>query len=425
MRRYTLLYIVMALALVACKQQAPLRVSEAPEKVIRQWLDSAEIYISEHDYTEAMRFLNGAESAANNIENDSVAYRLYNNLAYLHERSGSPKLALTYQQQALKYAKRTKKGRFIVDILNREIYTLYKMGLTDSAWTATREAMKHYPRANDSLKAQILQHVAYHKMLVDSLDEAMTILAKSVSHSSAPMPDSATIKALYSRLPMENMMLEDLLTLQNKYDTAMLEAEKVRQQMYFSWFIAFAIVAVVLLLYIVRRREQQLIADYEQRLYNVRNDMEQALSTREATIEEMKAAVDRSLQETEALRSQLPKSYISSKNNDFIEQTKLGIDTIYAIAHGDNISQMGRKEQIAAIEVMKIIDGGFAQLLTTPSPPLTPKETFFCIMEHYGKSDYEKASSFCCSEQAIRSTKSRLNKKIDMTLQKAFRTSLS
>ena len=46
--------------------------------------------------------------------------------------------------------------------------------------------------------------------------------------------------------------------------------------------------------------------------------------------------------------------------------------------------------------------------------PPTPKETFFCLMEYYGKSDHQKALSFCCSDQAIRSTKSRLNKKLDI-----------
>ena len=35
-------------------------------------------------------------------------------------------------------------------------------------------------------------------------------------------------------------------------------------------------------------------------------------------------------------------------------------------------------------------------------------------MEYYGKSDHQKALSFCCSDQAIRSTKSRLNKKLDI-----------
>jgi DNA-binding CsgD family transcriptional regulator len=37
-------------------------------------------------------------------------------------------------------------------------------------------------------------------------------------------------------------------------------------------------------------------------------------------------------------------------------------------------------------------------------------------MEYYGKTDKQKARSFCCSEQAVRSTKSRLNKKMDINV---------
>ena len=56
------------------------------------------------------------------------------------------------------------------------------------------------------------------------------------------------------------------------------------------------------------------------------------------------------------------------------------------------------------------------EVLGKTKSPLTPKETFFCIMEYYGKTDRQKAHSFCCSEQAIRSTKSRLNKKMDISV---------
>ena len=46
---------------------------------------------------------------------------------------------------------------------------------------------------------------------------------------------------------------------------------------------------------------------------------------------------------------------------------------------------------------------------------LTPKETFYCIMQYYGKTEQQKAQCFCCTEQALRSTKSRLSKKLDLT----------
>ena len=73
-----------------------------------------------------------------------------------------------------------------------------------------------------------------------------------------------------------------------------------------------------------------------------------------------------------------------------INEAKQGIDVLFAIINDHNISQMGKEEEQAVL--------------------------YFCIMEYYGKNDRQKARSFCCSEQAIRSTKSRLNKKIDLSI---------
>ena len=99
-----------------------------------------------------------------------------------------------------------------------------------------------------------------------------------------------------------------------------------------------------------------------------------------------------------------------------ISETKTGVDILYAIINDHNISQMGKHEEQAVLKTLPLVDATLADALGKASSPLTPKETFFCIMEYYGKSDRQKARSFCCSEQAIRSTKSRLNKKIDFAI---------
>ena len=97
-----------------------------------------------------------------------------------------------------------------------------------------------------------------------------------------------------------------------------------------------------------------------------------------------------------------------------IAETKLGFDVLYAIINNQNISQMGKREEQALLKVLPMVDTTLCTILAKASLPLTPKETFFCLMEYYGKSDHQKALSFCCSDQAIRSTKSRLNKKLDI-----------
>ncbi|MCI6618683.1 MAG: emp24/gp25L/p24 family protein, partial [Prevotella sp.] len=66
--------------------------------------------------------------------------------------------------------------------------------------------------------------------------------------------------------------------------------------------------------------------------------------------------------------------------------------------------------------VMRSIDRELAFILENPGYALTPKEAFFCLMERNGKTDADKARAFCCSEQALRSTKSRLAKKFDLQM---------
>ena len=99
-----------------------------------------------------------------------------------------------------------------------------------------------------------------------------------------------------------------------------------------------------------------------------------------------------------------------------IGDAKTGIDVLFAIINDQNISQMGKHEEQAVLKTLPLIDATLSDLLSQATATLTPKETFFCIMEYFGKSDRQKSHSFCCSEQAIRSTKSRLNKKIDISV---------
>ena len=104
----------------------------------------------------------------------------------------------------------------------------------------------------------------------------------------------------------------------------------------------------------------------------------------------------------------------SPKQGESAGVLKLGFDVLYAIINDQNISQMGKREEQALLKVLPMVDANLCAILAKASSPLTPKETFFCLMEYYGKSDHQKALSFCCSDQAIRSTKSRLNKKLDI-----------
>jgi hypothetical protein len=135
-------------------------------------------------------------------------------------------------------------------------------------------------------------------------------------------------------------------------------------------------------------------------------------------IHKMRAQADMYQQRIDRVRQELFNrgSNLPQSNTLSIDEAKRGIDVLFAIINDQNISQMGKEEEQAVIKALPLLDATLAKLLAKASSPLTPKETYFCIMEYYGKNDHQKAQSFCCSEQAIRSTKSRLNKKIDLSI---------
>ena len=144
---------------------------------------------------------------------------------------------------------------------------------------------------------------------------------------------------------------------------------------------------------------------YRQRIDNVRHELLNRESNLPVSSHLLTPSPSLTNGQSVALQSQFP-----------IHEAKQGIDVLFAIINDQNISQMGKQEEQAVLKTLPIVDAALAALLDKASSPLTPKETFFCIMEYYGKNDRQKARSFCCSEQAIRSTKSRLNKKIDLSI---------
>ena len=152
--------------------------------------------------------------------------------------------------------------------------------------------------------------------------------------------------------------------------------------------------------------------EFQQRISDVRSDLNQLLAMRNTRVEDLKAALDERMAEIETMKQKLTGTYAEDQMYLQIKDTKTGIDVIDAIINHKNISQYGRHEQQAVLQALWMTDRRLASILDNPDIQFTPKETFFCIMERYGISDDEKIDLFCCTEQALRSTKSRLGKKL-------------
>ena len=250
--------------------------------------------------------------------------------------------------------------------------------------------------------AAIYQEKAYQAMFNNVLHQAEQHAYRAflLSSDSAFQADALSLLCyIYYREGKEEEMQMLMQTISPALYTNVMDVQsKVEQAKAGKQRHTFAIIVLLLLLalgavaYWYVHRMKALSRLYQQRIDRVR----ESLPTPIPSLEE---------------REQTPE-YEKIEIGD----ARTGIDVLFAIINDQNISQMGKHEEQAVLRTLPLIDATLSDLLSQATATLTPKETFFCIMEYFGKSDRQKSHSFCCSEQAIRSTKSRLNKKIDISV---------
>jgi hypothetical protein len=259
--------------------------------------------------------------------------------------------------------------------------------------------------AGDS-SAAYYQEMAYQAMFADSLAQAESYAYKSFMLSQDSVLECGALSLLcyiyYREGKQEDMqMLMQTVSPEvymNVMDVQMhIEQQKAgRQQQYY-------LLIIILLLLL----SGGVVVWYLHRMKTLRQLYQQRISQVRQVFEREKIELSESLTDNDVT---------TSMDGAEIAATRMGFDVLYAIINDQNISQMGKREEQALLKVLPMVDAALCTILSKASSPLTPKETFFCLMEYYGKNDHQKAQSFCCSDQAIRSTKSRLNKKLDISV---------
>lgn len=458
------------LLLAACTQSSKKSQLPEPEQQARVYVDSAMLCIDRHNLKAAMAQLKQAEQLIPELDSAKTIFNIYQRIGWINENSGANELALQYQNRALKYAKTYGKPEHIVEVLVNKANTFFNMNLPDSALIATKTAMKYYHKVGRGLQSAIQKHLARYDLLRDSLapaehhayqafmlaqdssalGNALTLLSQIYGRKKQPekvrlvmsmMSEKGNSAMTYNRLLAETHLHEtrgdyrkayesmlrlkafddslysskartDIIKVKNDYDNAVLQLNRARQRYRYS----VVIIALMLLLFILSywdyRRNRLLYKQFQEQIADFKDELHTQLSARSLTIEEMKQATDSRLKELEQLKRKLPPAMQADRNYESVAQAKLGIDVLDAILRNGDISQFGKREQVAVNSIMPHVDAELAELLNNRSLALTPKETFFCIMERNGMADSEKAKAFCCSEQAVRTAKSQLTKKL-------------
>jgi hypothetical protein len=380
MKRKVFIVFVSLLSLLSCSEKKLPNYPATDDGITRMRLDSASFFTQKHDTRNAMYQLKAAEKHLFNVNTDTLKFTTYYHIALLNAQNGAYKLALNYFNHAAKYANDSKRSHRMTDIFLGKASVFNQMGMRDSALQYVKRAESFKPRIRkdqeESIK-KIRSRIEKHQVLTVSPEKDI-----------------------------------EIVQIQDRYEVAMAQREALQLQLYIAYLLILLILVTGGIIVWFRRRMHQQLLNYRKQQEETELNIQLTLQRKDATIDEMKAEIDSKLNELEQLKKKMPTHNRETETSVSIEQTKLGIDALYTILKGGNISQMGKREQQAVCMIMPNFDYDLAYILNNPRYAFTPKETFYYIMEHNGMTDEEKATAFCCTGQAIRSIKSRMKKKM-------------
>ena len=380
MKRKVFIVFVSLLSLLSCSEKKLPNYPATDEGITRMRLDSASFFTQRHDTRNAMYQLKAAEKHLFNVNTDTLKFTTYYHIALLNAQNGAYKLALNYFNHAAKYANDSKRSHRMADIFLGKASVFNQMGMRDSALQYVKRAESFKPRIRkdqeESIK-KIRLRIEKHQVLTVSPEKDI-----------------------------------EIIQIQDRYEVAMAQREALQLQLYIAYLLILLILVTGGIIAWFRSRMHQQLLNYRKQQEETELNIQLTLQRKDATIDEMKAEIDSKLNELEQLKKKIPTHNRETETSVSIEQTKLGIDALYTILKGGNISQMGKREQQAVCMIMPNFDYDLAYILNNPRYAFTPKETFYYIMEHNGMTDEEKATAFCCTGQAIRSIKSRMKKKM-------------
>lgn len=380
MKKKVFIVFVSLLSLLSCSEKKLPNYPATDDGITRMRLDSASFFTQKHDTRNAMYQLKAAEKHLFNVNTDTLKFTTYYHIALLNAQNGAYKLALNYFNHAAKYANDSKRSHRMADIFLGKASVFNQMGMRDSALQYVKRAESFKPRIRkdqeESIK-KIRSRIEKHQVLTVSPEKDI-----------------------------------EIVQIQDRYEVAMAQREALQLQLYIAYLLILLILVTGGIIVWFRRRMHQQLLNYRKQQEETELNIQLTLQRKDATIDEMKAEIDSKLNELEQLKKKIPTHNRETETSVSIEQTKLGIDALYTILKGGNISQMGKREQQAVCMIMPNFDYDLAYILNNPRYAFTPKETFYYIMEHNGMTDEEKATAFCCTGQAIRSIKSRMKKKM-------------
>ena len=421
------------------------------EKLTEAYFYKGVVLYEHKQIKDAIVYIKKAEYVARKLSTHPIKLQIYENLFVINEESGERQLALKYAKKVLDIANTLKDKVQLARAYNNIAVAYNKLHQTDSANVYITKSMKmlHYIPRNEQI--YILNNIGAQLIGTDpQRAKAVLLKAISIAPMGAAFDNLATIYMREGNMHRANELWDkalktnsmqvrtDVMTSRFRHQCATADykgaAETAQQligakdSLYKSWKendirnnqMAFdnikaeqeyehktemGIFTIVLL-------SLSLVAIFlflRYRTYKARN----ALALDQLRIKDFECQIADFEKQGQAKEKEIEELYRKRKNflekhrENLSEGHKLYID----VMEGKTIALWRKKEFENFIEYYRLINMSYVDALEVEYDSLSPKNQFFLIMEHIGKSDKEIMRIMGLADGSIRSIRSRINKR--------------
>jgi len=410
----------------------------------------AEVYVNKGEYEQAIKLCKNAEDLANQTGNKHLLFKVFDCIAYINGICGNYDLELLYARKSLEYASKTEKMSWVTSSYCRICEAYQILEKTDSAISYADKVLENLDVVVKEKLPYFLNTIGY-AYIEKNPEKAKELFEKSLSYKpltrtlenlawvchlegnenkayeywkQALLVDDNVPKAnvlhnilqydlehhnidgacerLYSIVSIKdslNNVLKDrsIQRIQQEFDEK--ATQEKHDQEVLRWVVAaMALVIIILLLlgYIQYRRHKarMLLAEHQMLIANYQSEINMLKSNREGTEQQI--------------------AELNKKINDLIEQDsprlyhgKMLYDQI--VENGTTVTWT-KEDYHCFVDFYKAKDFASYSKIVRKHHPKTVHNTLFLILYEIGKDDKDVRHIMGITQEAIRSTRFRINK---------------
>lgn len=416
------------------------------------WFYKGVILYTQGNVREGVFCLERSRQIAEKTQDVVLRHKIYEQFTVVNAEAGDFRAALRYAKLSIRESQRANRTDWLAHTWNNMAFVYSQLGLQDSTAWCLRQNMELLPKLPEKSRPFVMANLGAFLMQTDTamarkyLEQSLRIMPTSAAYDnlatlSAQRGDTATASEMWRKAlaiatdaPTQTYVLRSLLRYrtsaadwrgaaetaqrlleladsvervrpENNVKAVQVEFERMVMSHEYERKVTIALVVIVTLVLLTiigmlyswyrsykaraaRAVDQLLIKSYEAQVDNLRR---------------MAGDKTKEIAQLNRKRDQLLEKHHDSLKRGYLRYNE--------VMRGETTVLWRKHDFESFVEYYSLVDVQFVASLSADYDGLSPKQKFFLIMEHAGKSDAEIQAALGVAEVTMRSIRSRIGKR--------------